>query len=266
MFENVRSMKNENYMKTAVWPSAPPSLAKWLQIAKNFHQQFWAKMKLQEKPESLSLEELKLKCLTYDLIDRRRKEWGLSRTWHKNYLALENGNNRGLLQRHSILRMKDNCGDILFASFAYKTNHRNQSNRRIFLVTERIIYRLDCNSFKVIKTGQPISGVTGMTVTPGEDQLAVIHTDSQNDYVICLDSTEERIGHLVGVVSMAMKNLTQKMLNLKVDQQPTCMVNGNQKFIKVAVGGSGGAMGFKKDGNGFILNFPLQNRPLPSVP
>ncbi|CAD5111227.1 DgyrCDS558 [Dimorphilus gyrociliatus] len=265
MFQMVRSMKHENYMRNAAWPSAPPSLAKWLQIAQNLHQQFWAKMKLKEKPDSLSMEELKMKCLTYDLLDRRRKEWGLNRPWHKNYIALENGNNRSLLQRHSILRMKDNCGDILFACFAYKTNHRNQSNRRVLLITERVIYRLDCNSFKVIKAGQQISGVTGMTITPGEDQLAIIHTDTQNDYVVCLDTNEERVGHLIGVLSTATMNITKKTLNLRVDQQPSCMVNGNQKFIKVAVGQTG-TMGFKKDGNGLILNFPLQNRPLPSVP
>lgn len=44
-----------------------------------------------------------------------------------------------------------------------------------------------------------------MSVSPGQDQLVVIHSNRGNDFVVTLkptnDPKEDRIGELVGVVS-----------------------------------------------------------------
>lgn len=47
--------------------------------------------------------------------------------------------------------------------------------------------------------------MTGLSVSPGQDQLVVIHSNRGNDLVVTVkpiaDSTEDRVGELIGVVS-----------------------------------------------------------------
>lgn len=40
--------------------------------------------------------------------------------------------------------------------------------------------------------------ITGVSVSPGHDQLVVIHTNKGNDFVLTLKSNEDRVGELVG--------------------------------------------------------------------
>lgn len=42
--------------------------------------------------------------------------------------------------------------------------------------------------------------VVGLSLSPGRDQLVVIHSNKGNDLVVTLKTTEERVGELVGVL------------------------------------------------------------------
>lgn len=48
--------------------------------------------------------------------------------------------------------------------------------------------------------------ITGVSVTPGRDQLVIIHLSGGNDLVLCLQNPaqEERVGELVGVLTSHM--------------------------------------------------------------
>lgn len=49
----------------------------------------------------------------------------------------------------------------------------------------------------------PISEITGLSVSPGKDQLITIHSNHGNDLIVSLLSKEDRIGELVGILCNA---------------------------------------------------------------
>lgn len=44
--------------------------------------------------------------------------------------------------------------------------------------------------------------MTGLSISPGSDQLVIIHLEGGNDLVLCLENNrkEERVGELVGIL------------------------------------------------------------------
>ena len=60
--------------------------------------------------------------------------------------------------------------------------------------------RVNSVSVSLLLTSVPLFQVTGVSVSPGEDQLIVVHLSSNNDLVLCLTTTqqEDRVGEMVG--------------------------------------------------------------------
>lgn len=52
-----------------------------------------------------------------------------------------------------------------------------------------------------MKKGIPIAEITGLSVSPGEDQLIIIHSNRGNDFIISITAKEDRVGELVGILS-----------------------------------------------------------------
>lgn len=52
-----------------------------------------------------------------------------------------------------------------------------------------------------MKKGIPIAEITGLSVSPGEDQLIIIHSNRGNDFIVSITAKEDRVGELVGILS-----------------------------------------------------------------
>lgn len=115
---------------------------------------------------------------------------------------------------------------VYFSSFVKKFNHCNKSADRAIIVTDVGIFKLDCakNKFKNMKRtvtyrevilkiffgifGKPkfqIFQLTGISVSPGRDQLVVFHSSTNNDLVISLIGEnqplkEDRVGEIIAHV------------------------------------------------------------------
>uniref|UniRef100_A0A7N6BWC4 Unconventional myosin-Id n=1 Tax=Anabas testudineus TaxID=64144 RepID=A0A7N6BWC4_ANATE len=79
----------------------------------------------------------------------------------------------------------------------------NCKNRAV-LITDRHLYKMDpLRQYKPMKS-IPLYNVTGVSVSPGKDQLVVFHTKDSRDLVVCLQgmvpANESRIGELVGTL------------------------------------------------------------------
>lgn len=72
---------------------------------------------------------------------------------------------------------------------------------RVLLITEHSIYKMESSKFKAMKKGMPIAEITGLSVSPGIDQLIVIHSNRGNDFIMSIVAKEDRVGELVGILS-----------------------------------------------------------------
>lgn len=133
---------------------------------------------------------LKIYCST-ELIKGRRSNYGLNRDWKGDYLLLEGLNQaRDYQQSYQKLQKKDNIKQVIFSSRILKATPGSGGKcaERSIMVTDQAIYKLDGpkGSFKGMKSGVPLNQVTGITVTPGPDQLAIIHMQTGRDFVVAL--------------------------------------------------------------------------------
>lgn len=85
-------------------------------------------------------------------------------------------------------------------AYIHKTNKSNKQSDRVIVITEYKIYKLDNVKFKLMKKGIPITEITGLSVSPGKDQLIVIHSNRGNDFIFAINAKENRIGEIVGVL------------------------------------------------------------------
>lgn len=47
----------------------------------------------------------------------------------------------------------------------------------------------------------PITEITGLSVSPGRDQLITIHSNRGNDFIMSIITKEDKVGELVGILS-----------------------------------------------------------------
>lgn len=47
----------------------------------------------------------------------------------------------------------------------------------------------------------PITEITGLSVSPGKDQLITIHSNRGNDFIMSIIAKDDRVGELVGILS-----------------------------------------------------------------
>lgn len=71
----------------------------------------------------------------------------------------------------------------------------------MLVVTEHTIYKLDSIKFKSLRKGIPIAEITGLSISPGRDQLITIHSNRGNDFIMSIIAKDDRVGELVGILS-----------------------------------------------------------------
>lgn len=210
--------------------------------------------------------QLHLKVTAADVLAGRRRDWGQSRKWHGNYLSLTAENDACLPYITSVtgLRSKDNFRRVVFSSFVKKVNRHNQSSDRALVVTDSSIYKLDNKKFKSLRSPIPISDLTGISVSPGPDQLAILHLRGNNDFVLCLATTSaadcNRVGELVGCVVRQWHRSQKRDLRVMVSSQLQCMLGNKPRTVSVEVTPSVTQPTFKKAPNNTIALLWPQDR------
>ncbi|CAH3126805.1 unnamed protein product [Pocillopora meandrina] len=209
---------------------------------------WWASKVLSRIPDQ-DRDEVMLKAAAFDCLGGKRKNWALQTRWRGNYLAEPEENSQSeVFKRNVVNRFTTNGEEVLFSSYAKKVNMKLKVADRIVVVTTSAILKLD-NKYKVMKT-IPLDMVTGVSLTPGDDQLLVVHLQ-HNDLVVCLfnESKANRVAELMANLYLQIYEKSRKMLNVRVDSRVKCELGKKAYNLTVKNGPGNSAMTFKKVGN-----------------
>ncbi|KAK4874738.1 hypothetical protein RN001_014098 [Aquatica leii] len=256
-FAGARNMRD--YGRSIQWPAPPRALRSIVGILRGAFNRWRAYMILSKIPKK-EWPQLKLKISAACVLNNKRATWGQSREWHGNYLALHNENNNYTIFNQSVNSLKNSqhFQNILFSSYVTKFNKFNKCAERVLLVTDKYVFKLDSVKFKNMKDGIQIDSLTGLSVTPGQDQLIILHYPGGNDLVISLHGStrEEHVGELVGILCNQYYRLKYSDLPVTVSKGLSCSLGGKKRYINVQVTADVQSPTFKKDGNNIIYLLP----------
>ncbi|KAM4705559.1 unconventional myosin-Ig-like [Rhinophrynus dorsalis] len=258
-FQNVRNMAD--YGKRVEWPQPPAVLEKFQEISKNLFKRWRAQKIVKNIPPS-DMCQIKSKVAAMEVLQGLRADVGYQRAWKRDYLSCEKENPLAAAQFSKMLqdlKRKDGHCSVLFSCHIRKINRFNKCKDRALLITERHIYKLEPKKqYKIIKT-IPLSTITGLSVTGGRDQLAVLHTHKYNDMTFCLHrmvpANEDRIGELVGTLANRFKSEKQAFVVTVTD----CIqmnVRGRRRLVSVEIRNQLPQPDFRKGNNGLVLYWP----------
>uniref|UniRef100_A0A146M4P3 Myosin-IA n=1 Tax=Lygus hesperus TaxID=30085 RepID=A0A146M4P3_LYGHE len=246
--------------KSLRWPTPPPAARSVEPVLRRMYDRWRAYMILKPYPRA-DWQQLRMKISAACALKGKRSSWGQDRKWEGNYLGISSENPDVAIYNTSVKNLKntDHFNSILFSSFIVKTNRFNKCAVRGLLITEHSIYKLDVTKFKPMRSGIPIQEITGLSLSPGRDQLVVIHTNKGNDLVVTLSSTEEdRVGELVGALCTRYFQLRASELRVTVASRFPCMLGNKSKTLRVEVSQETNLASFRKDNsnNGIIYVLP----------
>uniref|UniRef100_A0A665W305 Myosin ID n=1 Tax=Echeneis naucrates TaxID=173247 RepID=A0A665W305_ECHNA len=225
-FKNVRSMKD--YGRHVKWPTPPKVLRKFEEALRSIHSRWWAWTLIKGlSPEETLQVRAKVACL--EALKGQRADLGLQRAWEGNYLKRDSPDTAASFTLvSSELQRKDKFMRVLFSSNVRKINRFHKAEDRAVLITDRHLYKMDpLKQYKPMKS-IPLYNVTGLSVSPGKDQLVVFHTKDSRDLVVCLQgmvpANESRIGELVGTLLGHFKSAQSS-------HEPECSFNLSYEFF-----------------------------------
>lgn len=261
LLETFRDVKNApSFGKNIKWPTPPPVLGKLVQLLKNVHRRWRAFMILKPYPAA-ERPSLRLKVTAADVLKGRRQQWGYGRKWEGNYLVNPDVNPRVMEAQHSlnILKDRDNFKNVLFATFVKKTNRHNNSADRVICITDSFIYKMDPKKkFKDMSPGVSLDEVTGLSISPGPDQLLCIHLRTGNDFVLCLLPGQQSFdftGEVIGTLSRFWELSRKSNLKVDVGKEVQCTLGQKPRVVSVQMANKGPV--FRKNGgNGITLHWP----------
>uniref|UniRef100_A0A669C6G9 Unconventional myosin-Id n=1 Tax=Oreochromis niloticus TaxID=8128 RepID=A0A669C6G9_ORENI len=203
-FKNVRSMKDHG--RHVKWPTPPKVLRRFEEALKSIHSRWWAWTLIKGLSPEETLQ-VRAKVASLEALKGQRADLGLQRAWEGNYLVSRRDSPdtaASFTLVSSDLQRKDKFMRVLFSCNVRKINHFHKSENRAVLITDRHLYKMDpLKQYKPMKS-IPLYNVTGLSVSPGKDQLVVFHTKDSRDLVVCLQgmvpANESRIGELVGTL------------------------------------------------------------------
>ncbi|XP_018562187.1 myosin-IA isoform X2 [Anoplophora glabripennis] len=256
-FARARSMKD--YGKSIMWPAPPPSLRDTTKMLRQIFNRWRAERVLERIPRN-EWPQMKLKIAAASVLINKRPEYGVNRKWEGNYLAthMENNNYTVFNEAVNNLRNTKHFNGVLFSSYVTKFNKFNKVAERVMLVTDQAVFKLDCEKFRNMKEGVAIGELTGLSVSPGHDQLVVLHCPGGNDLVVSLhcQKQEDRIGECVGVICNRYSQIKNAELPVKVSKTISCSLGGKQRLINIQVSAAEQRPTFKKDGSNVAYVLP----------
>ncbi|XP_042161840.1 unconventional myosin-Id isoform X2 [Oncorhynchus tshawytscha] len=218
-FKNVRSMKDHG--KHVKWPTPPKVLRKFEEALRSIYNRWWAWTLIKDLTPEEKLQ-IRAKVATLEALKGQRPDLGLQRTWEGNYLKRDSPDTASSFTLVSCeLQRKDKFMRVLFS----------------------------CNVRKV----------TGVSVSPGKDQLVVFHTKDSRDLVVCLQGMvpagDSRIGELVGTLLSHFKSEKRK-LQVNIASPIQCSMNGRKCTVIVEPKINQSQPDFTKSRSGYILAVP----------
>ncbi|XP_063384336.1 unconventional myosin ID [Cydia fagiglandana] len=225
--------RNRNVIRS--WPPAPRRVNSTLIQAA--YRRWRAYLILEPIPRA-QWPQLKMKICAASALRSRRRDWGAARQWLGDYLADDKYNPRAAVYRSALasLQKAQQAGAALFSCRVHKFNRYNKLAERCLLVTDHSIYKLDANTFKVLKKPTPITEVGAVRVMSSDAQLVVISVPhAKNDLVIGLASDFELVGELVGVLANRYHMLTGSELSVEVESGATtrCTLGGKPRALQL---------------------------------
>lgn len=257
-FRDVKKMRD--YGKSVIWPTPPLSIRPVVGTLRAVHARWRAWMILRAVPRE-EWPQLRLKMCAASALKGKRSAWGQNRKWEGNYLAQPQNNHssEAFLASINNLRNVDKFQTVLFSSYIQKTNRFNKCADRALLITDSNIYKLETKKFKAMKKGSPIQEVTGLSLSPGRDQLLVIHSNKGNDLVVALNpepSHEDRVGELVGILCHRYQQLRNMELKVTVSSQFQCMLGNKSRPLHIEVSPEAQVANFRP-GNGTTIVYAV---------
>lgn len=254
-FRNVKTMRD--YGKHLSWPRDNFAVRKTVPALRMMHARWRAWMVLRVIPRE-DWPQLRLKMAAAAVLRSKRSYWGQDRRWEGNYLSKSDENPQSGIFNSSInnLRNTDHFKTVLFSAFIRKTNRFNKQADRVLIVTEHAIYKLESSKFKSMKKGMPIAEITGLSVSPGKDQLITVHSNRGNDFIMSITAKDDRVGELVGILSNRYSQLRSADLQVTVDVKFKCMLGNKSKVLRIEVMPDVNEPTFKKDGDHIIYAIP----------
>uniref|UniRef100_A0A671PEI3 Unconventional myosin-Id n=1 Tax=Sinocyclocheilus anshuiensis TaxID=1608454 RepID=A0A671PEI3_9TELE len=258
-FKNVRGMKDHG--KHVKWPTPPKVLRKFEEALRNIYNRWWAWTLIKDlSPEQLV--QIRAKVATLECLKGQRADLGLQRAWEGNYLVSKKdspGTASSFTLISSDLQRKDKFMRVLFSCNVRKINRFNKAEDRALLITDRHLYKMDpVKQYKPMKS-IPLYNVTGVSISPGKDQLVVFHTKDNRDLIVCLQGMvpagDSRIGELVGTLLSHFKSEKRK-LQVNIVSPIHCSMNGRKCTVVVETKINQSQPDFTKSRSGYILSVP----------
>ncbi|KJE95898.1 myosin IE heavy chain [Capsaspora owczarzaki ATCC 30864] len=210
-FANIK--KDPNFGKGTRWPAIPhPVLKNAESTLKSVHANWRAKrMVLSLSPERQDL--LRKKCLGSTFFTSKRP-WNLQRDWTGNYIPA-----LGLAARSSAIFRGHGDKEVVFADEVLKYSRGARPDRRMLIVGDANIYKLD-PAFKVTpKRVMSIKQIKAISVSPNKASVAVIHS-TQPGFDTILDlgvSGQDRLSEFVVLTYLAARKAGHKFAVNVVD-------------------------------------------------
>ncbi|XP_070975081.1 unconventional myosin-Id [Oncorhynchus clarkii lewisi] len=256
-FKNVRSMKDHG--KHVKWPTPPKVLRKFEEALRSIYNRWWAWTLIKDLTPEEKLQ-IRAKVATLEALKGQRPDLGLQRTWEGNYLKRDSPDTASSFTLVSCeLQRKDKFMRVLFSCNVRKINRFHKAEDRAVLITDRHLYKMDpLKQYKPMKS-IPLYNVTGVSVSPGKDQLVVFHTKDSRDLVVCLQGMvpagDSRIGELVGTLLSHFKSEKRK-LQVNIASPIQCSMNGRKCTVIVEPKINQSQPDFTKSHSGYILAVP----------
>ncbi|XP_059045714.1 unconventional myosin ID-like [Achroia grisella] len=229
---------NRNRGVVKQWPAAPRRLAAPLLQAA--YRRWRAYLVLRPVPRD-QWPQLKMKISAASALAARRAHWGSARGWLGDYLAHDGYNPKSALYKASIanLQRSQHIGKPLFSCKVHKFNRYNKLAERCLLITETAIYKLDANTFKVLKKPTSIAEVGAVRIMSSDVQLVVVSVPStSNDLVVGLVPTapgDDFVGELVGVLANRYYMVSGGSLSVEVERGAStrCTLGGRTRALQL---------------------------------
>lgn len=256
-FKNVASMKD--YGRHVKWPTPPKVLRKFEEALRSIHSRWWAWTLIKRLSPEEALQ-VRAKVATLEALKGHRADMGLQRAWEGNYLKRDNPDRASAFSLvASELQRKDKFMRVLFSCNVRKINHFHKVEDRAVLITDRHLYKMDPQKHFLAMKSTPLYNVTGVSVSPGKDQLVVFHTKDSKDLVVCLQGMvpahDSRIGELVGTLLSHFKS-EKRRLQVNVASPIQCSMHGRKCTVIVEPKINQSQPDFTKSRSGYILAVP----------
>lgn len=270
MSHKFRHAKNSrDYGKSIKWPEPSVHTRHIVPSLRILFDRWRAAMILSPFPRS-EWPQLRLKMSAAIALRGKRGTYGADREWKGDYLSQPQENSNYIIYNAAIesLKQSDQFNVVMFSGFVRKTNKFNRCADRCLLVTDFAVYKLDSAAkFKAMRRGMSLQEMTGLSVSPGTDQLVVIHNNKGNDLVFTIISGEDRVGELVGVLASRYYQLRGSDLPVNVSTRFQCMLGNKSRQLRVEVTPETELASFRKDTNNGIVyvlppNLMAQSQPI----